>query len=436
VKPHAISIVLLVAFSGTAVQAGGWKVVFEDRFAGTELDHRKWATRYIYEGETKDFLNDEIQRYREKDNHRVADGLLSLIARKVPTEFRPNAYESGMIRSRQTFYYGYFEAKVRLTTAKGTWPAFWLNPDYNRDGELRWPPEIDAFEYVINGTNETPDMIHSGVVIDKAGTQGGKWTYRDPAFDEQWTYYRAPGPLNQDWIVVGLLWKPDSVTQYVNGKKLYTRTYRWVYSDGSEAGPAHILLNLAVGGHWAGLNGVEASKFPQQFQVQYVRACQFTMGDDGAADCGGSLFTPNPAEESYTAPYDDLPRTTLIDAVVEPRVIVPGGSVRVQYKFQAENTGKPHSVYTTIIDERGKDVFSVATPPAVATTAWRGVQSVNQVLSLPVKLGPGRYSVLLSVGSPKTTIDPTPQNIPLAANEKFGLRDSRLRYRVGGVELK
>jgi hypothetical protein len=380
-----------------------------------------------------------MQRYRDNDNHEVGDGKLSLIARKPPNGKLPGPYESGMIRSRQTFYYGYFEAKVRLTTAKGTWPAFWLNADYDRDGALRWPPEIDAFEYVINGTNETPDMIHSSVVVDKAGTQGGGWIYRDPAFNERWTYYRAPAPLNQDWVVIAVLWKPDSVTQYVNGKKTYTRTYKWVYSDGSEAAPAHVLLNLAIGGHWAGLNGVDDAKLPQALEVQYVRVCQFTSAADGAADCGGSAFSPPLAEARYAAPYNDLARTELVEAAIEPPAVASGGAVRVRYKFKAENTGKPQEVCTTLVDERGKDVFTVAAAPEVATTAWKGSQSVMQTLTLPTRLEPGRYRVLVSVGSRKPGGDllmPARQNIPLTASEKYGLRDARLRYQVGEIQIK
>ncbi|HUA55664.1 MAG TPA: glycoside hydrolase family 16 protein [Candidatus Sulfotelmatobacter sp.] len=436
---RAIAAALIVAASAGVARGEGWRVVFEDRFTGTALDTKKWATRYIYDGESKDYLNDELERYRDNDNHEVAGNKLSLIARKLSNGKPGSAYESGMIRSRQTFYYGYFEAKVHLTNANGTWPAFWLNSDYDRDGGLRWPPEIDAFEYVINGTNETPDMIHSSVVVDKAGTQGGGWVYRDPAFNERWTYYRAAAPLNKDWVVVAVLWKPDSVTQYVNGKKIYTRSYKWVYSDGSEAAPAHILLNLAIGGHWAGANGVEDAKFPQQLQVQYVRVCQFTPAADGTATCGGSEFTPPLAEARYTAPYDDLPRTKLIDAVVAPGLVARGTTAQVRYTFTTENTERPQEVCTTLVDDRGKDVFTFSAPPAAATTGWKGSASVKQTLTLPERLGPGRYRVLVSVGSRKPGSDllaPQRQNIPLVAVEKFGTRDARLRYQVGEIQIQ
>jgi len=210
-------------------------------FDGTELDRIAWATRYIYNDGTLDKLNDEQERYEDHRNHDLANGILSLVARPV-RDGRGASYESGMIRSRRTFYYGYFETRVFLPDARGAWPAFWLNSDYDGDGRLSWPPEIDAFEFVNNGTHETPDMIHSSVTVSKTGAQDGHWMFRDSTFNPKWTYFRSPSPLNVGWQVIGLLWKPDSVSMYLNGKKLYTRAYRWVYDDGTRAGPAHVLL--------------------------------------------------------------------------------------------------------------------------------------------------------------------------------------------------
>jgi hypothetical protein len=42
---------------------------------------------------------------------------------------------------------------------------------------------------------------------------------------------------------------------------------RWLYKDGRRAGPAHILINLAVGGAWAGLGGIDNAAFPASLQV-------------------------------------------------------------------------------------------------------------------------------------------------------------------------
>src|SRR5215510_9616885 len=59
-----VPIVLMVASTGSA-RSAGWELVFSDEFSGDKLDRTKWATRYIYNNEKMDHLNDEKQRYRD-----------------------------------------------------------------------------------------------------------------------------------------------------------------------------------------------------------------------------------------------------------------------------------------------------------------------------------------------------------------------------------
>ena len=256
----------------------GYSLAFNDEFGGTALDRTKWKTRYIYSNETLDRLNDEKQVYRDNNNHLVSGGTLKLMAYKVKDN-DPNGinYESGMIRSTHVQRYGYFEARVRFPSGRGIWPAFWLNPDYGAGGELRWPPEIDILEYVVNGVEDTVDMVHTGVIVGHGGgsyshIRDGSFLYSDPAFNRQWTFYRNPaGSLANQWLVFGLEWDENTATTYLDGKKLVTRGYKWRYDDGRVAPPAHVLLNLAIGGSWAGRHGIDDSKFPQGFEVDYVR---------------------------------------------------------------------------------------------------------------------------------------------------------------------
>lgn len=256
----------------------GYTLAFHDEFSGTALDRTKWKTRYIYANETQDRLNDEKQVYRDNNNHLVAGGTLKLMAYKVKDN-DPNGinYESGMIRSSYVQRYGYFEARVKFPDGRGIWPAFWLNSDYGPGKELSWPPEIDIFEYVVNGVEDKVDMVHTGVVVwhdgsDYAHVRDGSFLYMDPAFNRQWTYYRNPaGSLANQWLVFGLEWDENTATTYLNGKKLVTRGYKWRYDDGRVAPPAHVLLNLALGGQWAGRHGIDDSKFPQGLEVDYVR---------------------------------------------------------------------------------------------------------------------------------------------------------------------
>jgi beta-glucanase (GH16 family) len=209
---------------------------------------------------------------------------------------RPTAkgfYPSGMIRSRQTFRYGYFEARIKLPPGKGLWPAFWLNSDYDKHGKLSWPPEIDIMEYAPNRTTEQPNMIHSNIALSKGKPQGGEWIYADPDFNKKFHFYKAADDMTNDWHVYGLLWDTDdTVTVYLDGKKLWQRKYRWVYKNGDEAGPAHILINLAVGGKWAGAGGIDNAAFPASLQVDYVRVCKRATNADGQETCGRSEFAP------------------------------------------------------------------------------------------------------------------------------------------------
>jgi beta-glucanase (GH16 family) len=252
----------------------GYALVFNDEFNGGALKRSKWFTRYINDNETADRLNDEQQRYRDNGNHVLANGLLSLTARKVRSGDPAGInYESGMLRSDFTFRYGYVEARVRMPGGRGVWPAFWLASDADGQGHMGWPPEIDIFEVVNNGVEDTMDMLHTNVV-KPAGTAPAPHLYMDAAYSPTWTYWRAPYRFNDGWHTVAVEWTPDRVSTFVDGRRVVTRAYNWTRSDGTPAGPAHLLLNLAVGGSWAGRHGVDDSAFPQSLQVNWVRVYQ------------------------------------------------------------------------------------------------------------------------------------------------------------------
>jgi len=252
----------------------GYALAFNDEFNGTALNRAKWFTRYINGNETQDHLNDEQQRYRDNDNHVVANGVLNLVARKVSSSDPAGVnYESGMIRSDWTARYGYFEARVKMPGGLGVWPAFWLNSDVGSDGRLAWPPEIDIFEFVNNGVEDRVNMLHSNVVRQTAATTS-TLLYADPSFNATLADHVASFNYDEGWHTIGMEWTPTDVTLYVDGRKIYTRTYTWTYADGTLAAPAHILLNLAIGGSWAARHGIDDSKFPQALQIDWVRAYQ------------------------------------------------------------------------------------------------------------------------------------------------------------------
>lgn len=251
----------------------GYVEVFGDEFNEPQLDTRKWWTRYINEDGKLDFLNDEQQRYREAGNHVMTGHSLMLTARKVRSG--TGEYSSGMIRSKMTFLYGYFEARMKIPGGVGAWPAFWVNSAQRKsDGKIAWPPEIDIAEVANNGVEDTTRMLHVGLISH--GKQAGNVLYVDPAFRGDLSYWLAPDNLADGFHVYGMLWEPDNVVSiFVDGRLVEKAVYNWVYDDGSPAGYADVILNLAIGGpKWAGRHGVDDAAFPQGLAIDYLRVYQ------------------------------------------------------------------------------------------------------------------------------------------------------------------
>jgi beta-glucanase (GH16 family) len=108
-----------------------------------------------------DHLNDEQQHFGENNNHVMTGHSLVLMARKTTDQSGNVGYESGMVRSKKTLMYGYFETRARVPSGIGVWPGFWLNSAGRKsDGKIAWPPEIDILEIVNNGVEDNETMLH------------------------------------------------------------------------------------------------------------------------------------------------------------------------------------------------------------------------------------------------------------------------------------
>jgi beta-glucanase (GH16 family) len=303
---YALMVFVPMAMASTPARTAGWEMVFADEFNEQVLDRTKWATRYIYANETLDRFNDEKERYRDNRNHVLSDGSLSLIARKGDADI----YESGMIRTHRTFYYGYYEARVFLPTGKGIWPAFWLVGDYDRDGRTWHPPEIDIFEYAVNGIEDKYNMLHSG---PKDIGPPGEFSFMDRSFRPKYGEMVGQEPLNEGWHVAGLVWAPDQISFFWDGRRIYSRPYRWLRSDGELGPPAQVVLNFAIGGkNWAGRHGIDEEVYPQAFKIDYVRVCQYTDTERGSALCGDNPQTPDPRAFGYSSGLADMPKPTFL----------------------------------------------------------------------------------------------------------------------------
>ena len=250
-----------------AIAGQGYKLVKNWDFGVTvkTLDdlHREFYTRFVYENGRLDHLagNGEWERYRDADNHRIAGNVLELIAR-APRGLTEGAIESGMLRSKWTGEYGYFECRMKVPRGRGLWPAFWLNPE-----DAHWPPEIDIVEIVNNGRDTTRNSFHN-VHPGRPGDASDVATKLD-----RWGSYRPNFDYADGFHTFAVKWTQDRVIHYVDNVEIAERRFVWRHESGRDAGPAHVLLNLAVGGKWPE-PPTDPGEFPAVLQVDYVRIWQ------------------------------------------------------------------------------------------------------------------------------------------------------------------
>lgn len=243
--------------SDVILTSHGKQLVWQDEFDGDHLDESKWS----YQIGTGDWGwgNNEQQYYR-KENVCVSDGTLKINAKK---EFYQNSsYTSARIitKDKYEFHYGYVEARLKLPSISGIWPAFWML-GANID-EVNWPTcgEIDIME-AINTENKVYSTIHWQ-------SNDGQAFY--PGTNE--SYYIVDN--RQEYHTYGMLWTSEKMEFYVddhltvsanimtenNTNPIFTRDFYFIF-------------NVAVGGNWPGFN-IDANFSIQTMEVDYLRVYQ------------------------------------------------------------------------------------------------------------------------------------------------------------------
>jgi beta-glucanase (GH16 family) len=213
----------------------------------------------------------ELQSYTDRSRNSYQDGHGHLVIaahaeRHTGSDSITRNHTSARIstKNRYSFQYGLFEARLRMPVGRGLWPAFWaLGTDIDRSG---WPKcgEIDVMENFGHEPTKATGTIH--------GPRSGG----DAQSDYQPGHSVAhTAPLSQEFHTYGVQWLPGSIEFYFDGYSYGTITAadlpagsRWVFDH-----PFYLVLNVAVGGRWAG-NPDSTTEFPQALHVDYVRVYQ------------------------------------------------------------------------------------------------------------------------------------------------------------------
>jgi beta-glucanase (GH16 family) len=254
---------------------------FSEEFDDPSTIGTRWQTNYGYAGDGLNSFtlpqNGEQQIYTSAGFHGTAGaplglnpyafggGVLSLKATPVSdaqaAQMWGYRYSSGMIQSTFTQTYGYFEVRAELPHGQGLWPAFWLLGEQNK--------EIDVLEGLGSDTKVAYNALHS------------PW---NPALGNA-----SFNPYADGFHEYGVMWKPDSLTYYVDGTPVWQTA-----NPGDLNSPMKMIVNLAVGGNWPG-SPDGSTPWPAEMKIDYVKAWSLPDPNYHPPVDSGPAPTPGPA---------------------------------------------------------------------------------------------------------------------------------------------
>ncbi len=207
--------------------------------------------------------NNEKQYYTENrlENARVKNGVLIIEARKENYETRNYTSARLVSKGKGEWKYGRVEIRARMPSGVGVWPAIWMLPSENVYGP--WPKsgEIDIMEHVGHLPDSIFGTVHTQLYNGMLNTQAGGHLYL-PGSEKYFHNYVI------DWTPEKINWFVDDV-KYFSFKNENKGSESWPFDQAF-----HLLMNVAVGGNWAGQHGVDDKIWPRRMEVDYVRVYQ------------------------------------------------------------------------------------------------------------------------------------------------------------------
>lgn len=221
-----------------------------DRSAGSPPDERSWR----HETGRPGWRNAELQTYTSETGNAFHDGDGNLVIRAIRT---PAGYTSARLRTKglREFRFGRVEARALLPSGAGLWSAIWaLGGDIDT---ASWPAcgEIDIVEHVGRDPARVFGTVHCPGKSGREGPNGG---------------FMGSAPFGGGFHIFAVDWTPSAISWCVDGRSYFEVTRgdlgsAWVFDH-----PFFFVINLAVGG-WLGGEVAEATLFPADLKIDYVR---------------------------------------------------------------------------------------------------------------------------------------------------------------------
>ena len=350
----------------------GYTLEWSDEFNGSSISTVNWVHEI---GDGTDYGlpvgwgNNELQLYTNASQNSYLEDISDDNAALVieATESAPGEYRSAKLTTSglRSFRYGKIDARIKLPTAQGMWPAFWMLGD--NFSSLGWPGcgEIDILELVGFEPNIIRGNIHY-VDSDQsyASAEG------DPAIIAE--------SFSEDYHQFGIEWTPNEITYLLDDIVYKTVS---IDDDGMKEFDRsfYLILNVAVGGNWPGSPDA-STVFPQKMYVDYIRY----YSKDGfnpptepalvvAEETVGVFTPPNSTQHAFSQGLNQFPNIEVVvyGAGGEPDVSTSGtaidGDSSLLFSFPGGNWGGGYfDLDTAIMDmssySNGSLVFSVNKP--------------------------------------------------------------------------
>ena len=230
-------------------------LVWSDEFNGSSISSANWGFDLGGGG----WGNNELENYTSRsENARISNGMLVIEARRE--NFGGSAYTSARMKTQGKQSFGintWVEARIDAPQGQGVWPAFWMLG--NSISTVGWPScgEIDIME--IQGQNPFRNFgtIHWADPGGNHVSFGGIFNSSTSLSAGFHTYSISRTGSSIKWYVDRIQYAEANIAGGIN-------------STSEFQAPFFIILNVAVGGNFAG-NPDGSTVFPQQMQVDWVR---------------------------------------------------------------------------------------------------------------------------------------------------------------------
>lgn len=290
-----------------------WKLVWSEEFDqpdGSKPNSSRWA----YDTGGGGWGNNELESYTSRTNNaRIESGMLVIEARResyTGADGINRSFTSARLKTEGKFTakYGRIEARMKIPSGQGLWPAFWLLGA--NISTVSWPTcgEVDIMENI----GKEPALVHA--TVHGPGYSGGSGIGHPYALPNGANFADAFHLYSMEWSTNQMRFLVDNIAYFTVTSASLPPGKNWVFNA-----PQFILLNLAVGGSWPG-NPDASTVFPKRLTVDYVRVYSATNAPIPAVGIeritnhvflSWPLVFPNAAVESSPIPLGPWKRPSL-----------------------------------------------------------------------------------------------------------------------------